>query len=115
MRSILDLLRFIFLELIPVIAGKILLVFFWRNNLLLTALYAIIVLAAFKVKYEKREWAIFLLGAVVGLSIELWAVNVVGFQTFKGTVTGNIPLWMPLTWGYGFVVIKRISVAITKF
>jgi hypothetical protein len=115
MKSIADLVLFIFLELIPIIIGKILLVFYWKNNLLLTVLYVIIILIAFKVKYEKREWAIFLLGALAGFGIELWAVNVVGFQTFAGTPVGNVPLWMPLTWGYGFVVIKRISVAITKF
>ncbi|MEK6886585.1 MAG: hypothetical protein AABW88_02015 [Nanoarchaeota archaeon] len=115
MKSVTNLIFFIFSELIPIIIGKILLVFFWKNNILLTALYAIIILVSFKIKYEKREWAILLLGALVGLSIELWAVNVVGFQTFTGTAAGNIPLWMPLTWGYGFIVIKRISVAITNF
>ena len=95
MKSLLELAKFTFLELIPIIIGKILLVFFWRNNLLLAFLYVIVIAAAFTIKYEKREIWIFLLGAFAGLFIELWAVGVVGFQTFAEGALWNIPLWMP--------------------
>jgi len=114
MKSVADLIKFIFLELIPVIIGKILLIFFWRSNLLLTFLYLIVIGAAFKIKYEKREWIVFLLGAVVGLLIEIGAVFI-GFESFVEPLFLGIPLWMPLTWGYGFIVIRRISNAIVEF
>lgn len=114
MKSPLALLKFAFLESIPVIIGKILLVLFWKNNILLTFLYLLIILMAFKIKYEKREIFIFLLGAIVGLAIEISSVFV-GFERFSQPLILGIPLWMPLTWGYGFVVIKRVSIAIQNF
>lgn len=114
MKSLFDLIKFILLELIPIIIGKILLIFLWRNNLLLTFLYLVIIGIAFKIKYEKREIFIFLLGAIVGLLFEVESV-LIGFEIFLDPFFFGIPLWMPLTWGYGFVVIKRISIAISEF
>lgn len=100
-------------ELIP-FSIAILLSSFLRNEIIVTIIFAAIVLTLFLTRYEKKEISIFIFGFLTGSFIEIWG-QLVGFfqwQTFNSFLI--IPLWLPISWGYSFVVIRRIGNTLIK-
>lgn len=92
----------------------ILLSSFLRNEIIVTIIFAVIILTLFLTRYKKKELLIFIFGFLTGLFIEIWG-QLVGFfqwQTFNSILL--IPLWLPLSWGYSFVVIRRIGNILIK-
>ena len=100
-----SILKKIILELIPILIMIALIPFF--KEIILVILFIIIILIAFKIKYQKKEVVVFLLGLIAMTMIELIFIST-GIETFAHNKLFGIPLWLPLIWGYGFVVIKRI-------
>ncbi len=96
----------IFLNTIPVLLMIGLIPFIW-NDYALTAVYAVIVAAAFLVKRMPFDATIFVFGFFAMMASEYLFVHT-GVETFnRATLFGLMPLWLPLLWGYGFVAIKR--------
>lgn len=60
-------------------------------------------------RYERGEIYIYLTGVVVGLIIEVGLGQVARTQFFTNASLFGVPLWLPLAWGYGFVVMRRIG------
>jgi hypothetical protein len=78
-----------------------------RNDYWLTLIYAIIITASWLIKYEKKEY-IFLLFGIFGMAISEYFFVSTGVEIFnRNSLFGVMPLWLPLLWGCGFVVIKR--------
>jgi hypothetical protein len=96
----------IFVQAIPVLImiGLITIV---RSDYLLSGLYFGIILLAFALKYERRDILILFLGAAL-MTISEYLFISTGVETFaRHSFLGVMPLWLPILWGYGFVVIKR--------
>jgi hypothetical protein len=102
----------ILIELIPVIILLILICFF-RTELEITIFAAIAMFAAFKIKYQKREIHLLLFGAIMGVIFESIGNSLLG-QSWPQASFFAIPIWLPLTWGYGFILIRRIGNIIIK-
>jgi len=99
-------LKVIFFNLIPIILmiGLIPLI---KNDYLLAFVYILIIAISFFIKYEKKEY-IFLLFGFFGMIISEYFFVSTGVETFnRNSLFGLMPIWLPLLWGYGFVVIKR--------
>ena len=94
-------------ELIPVLVMVVLLVFF-RSEVAITIFAVIIIAITFRMKHEKRELTLFLFGCVMGIIFELTG-NYLLNQKWGEASFFTIPVWLPLTWGYGFVIIRRIG------
>lgn len=96
----------IFLNAIPILVmiGLIPIV---RNDYLMTIVYAVIIIIALFIKYEKNDLSILLFGFVIMIVSESIFVST-GVETFvRNSLFGLMPIWLPFIWGYGFVAIKR--------
>lgn len=96
----------IFLNTIPILVmiGLIPLV---RNDYLLAALYVGIIILSLVFKYSRHDALVFLVG-VIGMTVSEYLFVDTGVETFsRNSLFGLMPLWLPLLWGYGFIVIKR--------
>ena len=102
----------IILLLIPIIVVLIILIF-WQSEIILTILVILALIATFKIKYYKKEWQLFLVGCIIGLIFELVGNFVLG-QSWPEASFFTIPIWLPLGWGYGFILMRRIGNIIVK-
>lgn len=79
-----------------------------QNDYLLTTVYIIISVIAFAIKYEKKEYAFYLLG-FFGMIVSEYIFISTKVETFnRVSLLGVMPLWLPFLWAYGFVVMKRV-------
>lgn len=96
----------IFLNIIPILV-MIGLIPFVQNDYVLTLLYVAIIVVAFLVKRGRNEILILCVGAIFMTASEYFFIST-GVETFvRNSLFGLMPLWLPVLWGYGFVVIKR--------
>lgn len=100
----------ILLQLLPVLILVILFIFV-RNEISMSILILLAIMITFKIKYYKKEIYVFIFGFVLGILLELFASFVLA-QSWDSQHT--FPIWLPLTWGYGFVLIRRIGNMIVK-
>ncbi len=80
----------------------------------LVTVAAIIFSALLFIRRERGEGAIYLIGVVMGLIIEVGLGQVARTQFFTNASLFGVPLWLPLAWGYGFVVIRRVGNGIVE-
>lgn len=86
---------------------------FVQNDYVLTALYLAISIAGLIVKYEKYDALLFVVGAIAMTIFESIFIST-GVETFiRNSLFGLMPLWLPVLWGYGFIVIKRSGVILS--
>ena len=100
-------LKTIFLNAIPILImiGLIALI---KNDYVLLLVYVPIIAIAFLVRYEPREWLVFL-AAVILLPIFEYIFVSTGAEIFlRRSLFGIMPIWLPVLWGYAFVAIKRV-------
>lgn len=99
----------ILIEAIPIII-MIALIPFISNDYLLFLIYIIIIVASLLIRYEKKDIIFLVFGFFIMLIVEYFFVST-GVETFtRNTLFGIMPLWLPVLWAYGFVVIKRAIV-----
>ena len=81
---------------------------FWRNNLLLLSLLALVSLTGMKKWYKRRDVYLFITGAVIGPIGEIVCIHFGVWQYANPTFLG-IPVWLPLVWGLAVMLVKRIA------
>ncbi len=101
------------LHSLPLAAGVVFSYFFWSSNttLLLTYLIITFLLIIFGSDRRLERW-IFLYGLIAGFVVDTIGTNLSGYQSFTLPQIWGIPYWLPVTWGYGFILMKRISLII---
>ena len=78
-----------------------------QNDYLLAAFYVGIIILSLAIKYVRHDALVFLTG-VVFMTISEYLFISTGVEIFvRNSLLGLMPLWLPLLWGYGFIVIKR--------
>lgn len=107
-----DKLQKILKQLLPVFILLILFLFI-KNEFLIAFLIILTMAIAFKIEYHKKEIYVVLFGLTLGILLELFGSLVLGFQYWKNTLL-VMPVWLPLAWGYGFVVIRRVGEVIIE-
>ena len=96
----------IFLNALPV-AIMVALIPLVPNDVVLTLAYVIVIVFAFMIKCEKKEFRIFFLGFFIMIVCEYLFVST-GVEVFqRNSLFGIMPLWLPFLWAYAFVAIKR--------
>ncbi len=63
----------------------------------------------FALHYNVGEIALFLLGLLFGLLIEIGLRKLGSQQKWSRASLFGIPYWLPFAWGIGFVVITRLG------
>ena len=80
---------------------------FVQSDYILALLYIGIIIFSLVVRYTKHDCTAFFIGLIVMTASEYLFIST-GVETFvRNSLFGFMPLWLPLLWGYGFVVIKR--------
>ena len=98
---------------LPLAVGMLLSFFLWRSNMALLAAYITATVTVILTgKDRKTETMIFCYGALVGLVIETIGTSVSGYQSFANPDLIGIPYWLVVTWGYGFILMKRVALII---
>jgi hypothetical protein len=70
---------------------------------------------AFYFKYYKGEWKLFWIATLGGLILEVGGDSIYKLQYWsEGSLPYNIPIWLPLFWGWAAVIIRRIGDKIVK-
>jgi len=68
----------------------------------------------FAVKTHPREGLVFLTGLALGLIIEVGLGLVARQQYWLEASLLGVPLWLPIAWAFGFVVITRVGIRIRR-
>lgn len=58
---------------------------------------------------EKGEIALFFVGLSMGLIIEVGLGLIARTQHWEYASLFGVPYWLPLIWGYGFVIMRRVG------
>ncbi len=108
-----ELIKKIVLESIPILI-MLSLVYFIKDDHILALSYIFLIVGFFNVHYEKNDLKMFFLGLILMTFFEFVFLKV-GIEKFNRTTLLNImPIWLPLFWGYVFVVIKRVSLLLNE-
>ena len=91
----------------------IILSFIFNTELGILLIGIVLIAYTFLHDYEKGEIYLFLFGIIIGLVLEMTGNLALG-QRWGESSFFSIPLWLPLFWGYGFVVIRRMGNIILK-
>ena len=106
-------LKLITVHTLPFLVGIALSYLFWGLPNLLLLFY--LALTALVVWYGKDRWTeslIFLYGIAAGFVVETLGTQVSGYQSFALPQVLGIPYWLLVSWGYGFILMKRIGLII---
>ena len=99
---------------LPLMLGFVVSGFLWRSNILLLGIYIVVIILLILVgKDRKTEIYIQIYGMVAGFVIEAIGTSISGYQSFTNPDFFGIPYWLPVVWGYGFIVMKRIALIIS--
>lgn len=78
-----------------------------EDDYMLTAVFVAIIVLAFVIKKERKEVKLFFIGGLIMIGAEYLFIST-GVETFeRNSLLGLMPLWLPVLWGYCFVVMKR--------
>jgi len=104
----------VIIELIPLFIAAIITSYLktitnFTGELLITLTYSLIILILFLTRYKKQELKIFIFGVIAGIIVEAWGKIILLFswQTFNSIFP--IPLWLPIAWGFAFIIMRRIG------
>lgn len=78
------------------------------NDYWLSLVYVVIIVTSLAVKRSKND-PLFLVFGICTMGIFESIFISTGVEVFqRNSLFGLMPVWLPILWGYGFVVIKRI-------
>jgi general stress protein CsbA len=84
------------------------------NEWILTGIIIVLILVTLKMGYHKREWILPLVGILAGILLEFGGDLIYKLQYWSSGSFFGIPLWLPLFWGYAFLLINRAGRIIVK-
>ena len=85
-----------------------------KNDTVLTAIYAVVACVALLLSRRKKDVIFFLFG-IIGLFFSEWFFISTGVEVFlRRSLFGLMPLWLPILWGYAFIVMGRVIVILDR-
>ena len=106
-------LKEVLIELIPFLLALII-AFYVKQEIAITIILAAVLLISFKMKYHKKEGLLLFTGIITGLIFEISGNFFYKLQYWSSGSIYGMPLWIPLLWGYGFILIRRIGNIIVR-
>ena len=78
-----------------------------KNDVLLSMVYLAVIAMTLSLRHSKKDIIFFLFG-LIGLFFSEWFFISTGVEVFlRHSLFGLMPLWLPLLWGYAFIVMGR--------
>jgi hypothetical protein len=87
-------------------------VFLKPSEIVLTILSILFSVLALVIFYNHNEGYLFLIGVGLGVFVEIVLGMVARQQHWDGAHYLSVPLWLPIVWGIGFVMITRLGIFI---
>ena len=84
-----------------------------KNDYYLLLVYILVIGISLKIYYEKKEYKLLIAGIIFMFIAEFFFIST-KVEVFTSQTLVNMPIWLPVLWGYGFIVIKRISYELLK-
>ena len=85
----------------------VLVLLFWRNNLLATVFLSFEFLISAIIFYNKKEKLFFILTGVFGVILETLG-GLVGIWTYASPNFITVPVWIFFCWGFTFMFLRSI-------
>ncbi len=89
-------------------------VFLKPSEIVLTLLALLLTIIIFSIKSYKHEFRVFMLGLLLGFFVEVVLGLFARQQHWDNASLFGVPIWLPIIWGIGFVVITRVGSKIEK-
>jgi|SRR3989344_3713637 len=86
---------------------------FFTNDYYLLLSYTILIVVFLKVHYEKNEYRLLLAGIIFMFIAEYIFIST-GVEIFTSKTLVNMPIWLPILWGYGFIAMRRVAYELLK-
>ncbi len=83
------------------------------NAVLLTAILTMVGLITIKFWHKKKDVQYFFAGFILGPVVEIISINF-GVWYYTNPTFLNIPLWLPVSWGFFMLLIRRITDVFTE-
>ncbi|MBI1308875.1 MAG: hypothetical protein GC129_03310 [Proteobacteria bacterium] len=83
--------------------------FFPAQEAVLTGLVVLIIGWTFWLEHQRRELLLLAVGIALGLFVEVVLGLWFRTQHWQYASLFGVPYWLPLVWGYGFVVMRRVG------
>jgi hypothetical protein len=96
-----------------IVCAMIALITIIKNDYLLAGIYLLIVIVTLILGYEKGDLTVLIFGLIAMTFFEFIFIST-GIETFIRNSLFGMPLWLPLLWAYGFLLIKR-SIILLKW
>ncbi|MBI2176571.1 hypothetical protein HYU40_04485 [Candidatus Woesearchaeota archaeon] len=100
------------LETLPLLFGAVIAYFLWSHTVLFSVILLAMIGLLFSIKRLHGDIFAFGYGMLMGFVIEVFETDIAHIHTFAAADLFGMPLWMPIIWGYGFVLMKRIGIII---
>ena len=102
-----------------IIPFMLLIIFFatlpvFRNEQISTITILTIIIISLLIKHNHREWLLAVIGIILGLIFEIAGDAIFKVQYWQTDSIIGIPLWLPLLWGFTFIIIYRLGSVIVK-
>ena len=103
----------ILLNMLPVVVmiGLIPIV---KNDYILVGIYLFIIAASLIIRYYPKDYLFLVFGFILMIFAEILFVSTGVEEFIRKSFLGLMPIWLPVLWGYAFVVIKRVIVILNK-
>ncbi len=102
----------ILLNSIALVLSCITIIFFWKNTILTTIMLLIIVICTF-VYNSKKDKIYFIIVAIATTIVESITI-MTGAWVYSTQNIIDVPIWIPLYWGLGAIIMKDIYLIIKK-
>jgi hypothetical protein len=82
------------------------------GEVILTSAIIFLTAVTLLVSYHDNEWLLFLVGLSFGILIEI-GLRYFGYQqVWERASFFGVPYWLPIIWGFGFIIITRLGIFI---
>jgi len=98
----------LFLKIVALFLGISMIVFAFKNNLLLSSILILILMIGIKYRNKGHNLVYFITGAIIGPFAEIICIHFGVWQYTNPSFLG-IPLWLPFAWGFAIILIKSIT------
>jgi hypothetical protein len=85
-----------------------------ESELISTLILLVCIGLTFGIRHHHKEWLLFSAGTVLGIIFEIGGDALYKMQYWSSGSFFGIPYWLPLLWGFGFVIIHRFGSIIVE-
>ncbi|MDP3710841.1 MAG: hypothetical protein Q8R29_03950 [bacterium] len=97
-------------HVLPVVVFFVLKKIFEADEIISTILMILVFVSyLYFTGFKRRELELLIMGCIIGFMLEVVLGAVYREQFWVNASLFGVPIWLPLAWGMGFVIIRRLG------